>query len=125
MPETISSEAADLALLEELNQGFIRAVANSDVAWFERNLAQDFVNSNPDGSFVDRAAFLRQVAPPCPVADFGVEDVRIALYGDTALARGRTVYTKADGQRAAGRYTDVWLRAGERWVCVSGDVTRG
>lgn len=125
MQDTTPSQAADLALLHELNQGFILAVANSDVGWFDRNLSRDFVNSNPDGSFVERAAFLRQVTPPCPVADFGVEDVRIALYGDTAIARGRTVYTKVGGQRAAGRYTDVWLREDGRWVCVSGDVTRG
>jgi ketosteroid isomerase-like protein len=125
MQNATPSQAADLALLQELNQGFIRAVANSDVGWFDRNLARDFVNSNPDGSFVERAAFLRQVTPPCPVADFDVEDVGIALYGDTAIARGRTVYTKPGGQRGAGRYTDVWLREDGHWVCVSGDVTRG
>jgi len=78
-----------------------------------------------DGTLVDRAAFLRQIAPPCPVSDFGVEDVRIRVLGDTAIAHGRTTYTKPDGQAAAGRYTDVWVRQGGRWVCVSGDVTRG
>ena len=116
---------ADLRSLGELNAGFIRAVRNSDVDWFERNLSEDFLNSNADGSIVDRAAFLRQIAPPCPVNDFGVEDVRIRIFGDTAIAQGRTTYTKAGGEAATGRYTDVWVREGSRWVCVSGDVTRG
>jgi len=115
----------DLEILQELNQGFIRSVRMSDVAWFDQNLSEDFLNSNADGTLVDRAAFLRQIAPPCPVSDFGVEDVRIRVLGDTAIAHGRTTYTKPDGQAAAGRYTDVWVRQGGRWVCVSGDVTRG
>jgi ketosteroid isomerase-like protein len=116
---------ADLEMLLELNQGFIRSVRTSDVAWFDQNLSADFVNSNADGTLVDRAVFLRQIAPPCPVSDFAVEDVRIRLLGDTAIAHGRTTYTKPNGQAAAGRYTDVWVRQGGRWVCVSGDVTRG
>jgi len=120
-----SPSAADLEILQELNQGFIRSVRMSDVAWFDRNLAEDFLNSNADGTLVDRAAFLRQIEPPCPVSNFEVEDVRIRIFGDTAIVHGRTTYTKSDGQAAAGRYTDVWVRQGGRWVCVSGDVTRG
>ena len=116
---------SDLEILQELNQGFIRSVRMSDVAWFDRNLAADFLNSNADGTLVDRAAFLRQIGAPCPVADFSVEDVRIRILGDTAIAHGRTTYTKPGGQPAAGRYTDVWVRQAGRWVCVSADVTRG
>jgi ketosteroid isomerase-like protein len=116
---------ADLEILQELNQGFIRSVRQSDAGWFDRNLSEDFLNSNADGTLVDRAAFLRQIAPPCPVSNFDVEDVRIRILGDTAIIHGRTTYTKPNGQAAAGRYTDVWVRQGERWVCVSGDVTRG
>jgi ketosteroid isomerase-like protein len=116
---------SDLAVLHELNQGFIRSVRTSDVAWFERNLSADFLNSNADGTLVDRAAFLRQIAAPCPVADFSVEDVRIRVLGDAAITHGRTTYIKPAGQPGAGRYTDVWVRQAGRWVCVSADVTRG
>jgi hypothetical protein len=57
---------SDLHTLEALNEGFIRAVRTSDVEWFDQNLSHDFLNSNPDGTLIDRAAFLRQIAPPCP-----------------------------------------------------------
>ena len=124
-PKQDDPNSADLERLHELNLGFIRSVRTSDVAWFDRNLADDFLNSNADGTLVDRAAFLRQIAAPCPVSDLGVEDVRIRLLGDVAIAHGRTTYIKPDGQAAAGRYTDVWVRQGGCWVCVSGDVTRG
>jgi ketosteroid isomerase-like protein len=116
---------SDLQALQELNEGYIRSVRTSDVQWFERNLSQDFLNSNPDGTLIDRAAFLRQIAPPCPVANLGVEDVRIRLFGDAAIAHGRTTYVKPDGQPGAGRYTDTWVREGGRWLCVAAHVTRG
>lgn len=112
-------------ILRELNLGFIRSVRTSDVAWFEQHLSQDFLNGNADGSLADRAAFLRQVAAPCPVADFSVEDVRIRVFGDTAIVHGRTTYTKPGGQPGFGRYTDVWARVAGGWLCVSADVTRG
>ena len=115
----------DLETLEQLNQGYISAVRRSDVAWFGENLSEDFMNSNPDGSLVDRAGFLAQVGRPIAVSDFAAEDVRIRILGEVALIHGRTVYRKADGQPAAGRYTDVWLRSGGRWLCVSAHVTRG
>ena len=123
--DTVDTGAADFEILRELNQGFIRSVRLSDVSWFDRNLAEDFLNSNPDGSLVDRAAFLRQIAAPCPVSNLDVEDVRIRMLGDAAIIHGRTTYTKPDGRPAAGRYTDVWVRQSGRWVCVAADVTRG
>jgi ketosteroid isomerase-like protein len=110
--------------LEELNAGYIRSVATSDVAWFDRHLADDFVNSNADGTLSDRAAFLAAIAKPLPLKDFACEDVRIRVFGDAAIIHARTTYRKPDGQRGAGRYTDVWARRGGRWVCVCADVTR-
>ena len=114
----------DQQALEELNRHYIRSVQESDVAWFERNLSPDFLNSNPDGTLVDRAGFLRQIAPPCPVRNLGTEDVRIRIFGDVAIIHARTTYLKADGQPGAGRYTDIWARQAERWLCVAAHVNR-
>jgi ketosteroid isomerase-like protein len=115
----------DLQRLQALNAGFIRSVRDSDVGWFDENLSNDFLNSNADGTIVDRAAFLAQIGRPCPVSNLETEDVRIRFFGDTAIAHGRTTYTKPDGTAAAGRYTDVYVRQGARWLCVSAHVTRG
>jgi hypothetical protein len=50
------------AKLQELNRNYIRSVDDADVAWFDANLAHEFFNTNPDGSFIDRKAFLAQIA---------------------------------------------------------------
>jgi len=115
----------DLDTLQELNRGYIRSVQNSDVRWFGENLAEDFVNSNPDCSFVDRAGFLAQIARPCSVTSLTAEDVLIQMLGEVAIIRARTAYVKPDGQPGAGRYTDVWARRDGRWVCVAANVSRG
>ena len=111
--------------LRELNRNYIRSVRESDLRWFEANLAEDFMNSNPDGTLVDRAGFLKQIAPPCPVANLEAEDVRIRIIGETAIIHARTTYAKPGGAAGAGRYTDVWARQQGRWLCVSAHVSRG
>ncbi len=114
----------DLGALRRLNDGFIRSVSASDATWFERHLSSDYVNSNPDGTLSDRAAFIGQVARPCAVSKLAAEDVNIRLFGATAIVHGRTTYLKADGTPGAGRYTDVWACVDGQWLCVAGDVTR-
>lgn len=116
----------DLALLGELNEHYVRAVAQSDTAWFERHLSADFLNSNPDGSLVDRAGFLAQVARPSAAKNLRCEDVRIRVINDTALIHARTTYLKPDGQPGFGRYTDIWMRQPDgAWLCAAAHVTRG
>ena len=115
----------DLAILKELNRNYIRSVQESDVGWFRDNLTTDFLNSNPDGTLADRAGFLEQIARPVAISGLQAEDVLIRVLGDIALIHARTRYRKPDGQSGAGRYTDIWQRRGECWLCVAAHVTRG
>ena len=116
---------ADTDVLRQLNQDFVRSVELSGVRCFEEILANDFLNSNPDGSLVDRAGFLAQMARPCAVSNLEIEDVRVRVIGEVAIIHARTTYKKSDGQAGAGRYTDIWARRQGRWLCVSAHVTCG
>ena len=116
--------ASDLEQLRELNRDYIRSVQHSDVRRFDEILADDFVCSNPDGSLVDRAGFLRQTATRVNITNLESHDVTVRLMGDFAIIHARTTYTGADGRPGAGRYTDVWARRGGRWLAVSAHVTR-
>ncbi len=117
-------QTGDVETLDALNTHFIRAVSTADVAWFDQHLDEDFVNTNLDGSLMDRAAFLAQVARPFPLSDFSANDVRIRVLGDAAIVHGRTAYRKPDQQHGVGRYTDVWTRRPEGWRCVAAHATR-
>jgi ketosteroid isomerase-like protein len=99
-----------MAELERLNSDYIAAVQGSDVQRFKGLLSEDFLNSNPDGSLVDRAGFLAQIARPPGIRNLAASDVRIRVLGDVA---------------GWGRYTDIWQRRDGRWQCVAAHVTRG
>jgi ketosteroid isomerase-like protein len=116
---------ADTDALRHLNQDFVRSVQMSDVRRFDEILANDFLNSNPDGSLVDREGFLAQIARPAMISNLEAHDVCIRIMGDIAIIHARTTYKKPDGRAGAGRYTDVWARQQGRWLCVSAHVTRG
>ena len=113
-----------LAKLQQLNRNYVRSVDEADVAWFDANLASDFCNTNPDGTFIDRKAFLAQIARGSSVKDIREHDVVIRILGDFAIIHARTSYLKPDGSQGAGRYTDDWQLRDGRWQCVSAHVTR-
>ena len=116
--------ANDLDILHQLNRDYVRSVEMSNVRWFDQHLAPDFLNSNPDGTLVDRAGFLAQIARPSTVTDLEAHDVRIRIMGDFAIIHARTSYKTANGQAGSGRYTDIWSRRQGRWLCVAAHVTR-
>src|SRR5947209_20622449 len=115
---------SDLEILHQLNRNYVRSVEESDVRWFDENLSTDFLNSNPDGTLVDRASFLGQIGKGSSVTNIREGDVRIVLRGDFAFIHARTTYVKGDGSSGAGRYTDIWWKRDGRWLCVSAHVTR-
>jgi ketosteroid isomerase-like protein len=117
--------ANDVETLEKLNKGYVDAVQHCDVRWFDEHLTQDFLNSNPDGTLVDRAGFLARIAKPAGVKGLEPRDVRIRLMGDFAIIHAKTAYRSSDGRAGAGRYTDIWARRQGRWLCVAAHVTRG
>jgi ketosteroid isomerase-like protein len=122
--QTDTAVTIDLETLRDLNEDYIRSVQTADVRRFDEILADDFLCSNPDGTLVDRSAFLKQTALPVTISGLAAYDVIIRLMGDFAIIHARTSFTKADGQLGAGRYTDVWARRDGRWLAVSAHVTR-
>jgi len=119
-----SKPQSDHDILTALNTDYINSVQHSDVRRFDEILSDEFYCSNPDGSLLDRTAFLRQTAQPVAIKNLTAEDVLIRIMGDTAIIHARTRYTKPDGSTGGGRYTDVWLRQDGRWLAVLAHVTR-
>jgi ketosteroid isomerase-like protein len=115
----------DTETLRRLNEDYVSSVQRSDVRRFDEILAEDFLNTNPDGSLVDRSAFLAQIARPVAISGLEPRDVRIRILGDVAIIHARTTYTKPDGTTGSGRYTDIWARRQGRWLAVAAHVTRG
>ncbi len=122
--ETKLASRTDLETLQNLNRDYINSVQRSDVPRFDEILAEDFLCSNPDGSLIDRAAFLKQTALPVKISNLQTSEVKIRVMGDVAIIHARTTYTGPDGRAGSGRDTDVWARRQGRWLAVSAHVTR-
>ena len=121
---TDTAARSDVATLEQLNRDYITSVQTSDVRRFDEILAEDFLCSNPDGSLVDRKAFLAQTARPVTISNLQAQDVVVRIIGDVAIIHARTTYTLPDGRAGSGRYTDGWARRNGRWLAVFAHVTR-
>src|SRR5271170_6958162 len=117
------TNGSDFEELDGLNQNYIRSVQESDVGWFEGNLATDFVCCRPDGAFLDRAQFLKFTAAPVRFSNLRVHDIMIRVLGDFALIHARTTYALPDGQTGTNRYTDAWARREGRWLAVCAHIT--
>ena len=116
--------AKDYETLSDLNRNYVRSVDEGDIAWFDANLASDFLNTNPDGTLIDRNTFIAQIGRGSSVEDIREHDVTIRIFGDFAIIHARTAYRKPDGTPGGGRYTDDWLFRDGRWQCVSAHVGR-
>jgi ketosteroid isomerase-like protein len=115
---------SDLETLIALNVDYIASVQNSDTKRFDEILSDDFLNTNPDGSLVDRKGFLAQIAPKAKISNLQCHDVNVRLMGDFAVIHARTSYTLPNGNPGSGRYTDIWARRDGKWLCVAAQVAR-
>src|SRR5262249_11750016 len=117
--QTKANAQRDLDTLTGLNRDYFASVQNGDVKRFEEILADDFMMSTPDGSLLDKAAFLKLTAQPVTISGLLVEDVRIRVLGDFAIIHARFDSRSADGKPRRGRYTANWARREGTWVAVS------
>jgi ketosteroid isomerase-like protein len=117
--QTNANVQSDLDTLTALNRDYTASVQKGDVKRFETLLADDFMCSNPDGSLLDKAEFLKMAAKPVTISGLVAENVRVRLLGDFAIIHGRFNSCSADGKQRRGRYTDNWARRDGTWVAIS------
>jgi ketosteroid isomerase-like protein len=118
------SLSTDLEVLERLNDDYIASVRQPNARRFAEILGDDFLCSLPDGSLIDRAAFLDRIAHAPAMTDLRVYEVMIRVLGDVAIVHARTGFSHPDGTPGSGRYTDVWARRDGHWLAVAAQFSR-
>lgn len=104
------------------------ALVARDAAALTSILDERFVYTNASGERMDREGYLARYvrSPDVTWHDQELEDVEVALHGDTAILTGR-VHDRATfaGQDldAWFRTTFVYVRSGDRWRCVAGHTS--
>ena len=119
----------DPALLHTLNDHYVRAFREADIAWYDAHLAAEYVVVSSDGALHDRASALARFARPTfatTMKSFPVGNVQVRRFGPVALIHAENAYEMKDGRRGVSRYTDIWHQAGGvggRWLCIAAHIT--
>ena len=124
-----NAQSADLNELSKLNAQFITNFIAEDTVSHSRIIHKDFVCIQSNGAIVGREDYLKGWARGYTTAgykSFSFTDEYIRIFGNTALVRSKTVYTKeVDGKIVSGAsvYTDTYVKEKGRWLCVQAQIT--
>jgi ketosteroid isomerase-like protein len=116
--------------LLRLQREWLDAYQKHDPVALERIEADDFTLTEADGKVTTKAediASIRNAKPPQPDDSFEVEDVKVRVYGETAILMGRVILKyRNKGQLVVERYryTDTYLRRRGRWQVFASQLTR-
>ncbi len=118
----VEEELIDLAI--EWDQ----AMVENDAVAIGRYMADDWTIIGPDGSIAEKATFLGLVKSGALSHDvMESEDLRVRVYGDTAVVISRGVSGgKYQGQafRETERVSCVFVRQEGQWKCVHTHLSR-
>jgi ketosteroid isomerase-like protein len=110
-----------------LERAWIDAAQKYDVAWFERNIADTFINTDEEGVVTDKPAMVADVKNHADTFEsLTYDDLKVKVYGDTAIAYGTAVIkgtSKGKPVNSRSQWTDTWIKRAGKWQCVASQGT--
>ena len=121
-PASVTSNPDKMQIID-LEHQWLRAASAGDRDTLESLLADNFVDVNVDGQVRDRAQVIGRPGAP-PHSTQTLEELRVRVWGDTAVATGINVVHSLDkGWTVAVPFTDTFTRVQGRWRAVSSQET--
>lgn len=104
------------------------AIISKDRPAIAANMAESFMQIDSDGSTADKRQFIDDVvAEDLTISPYTVENLRIRIYGTTALLTGTTIMHgtfKGKPFTSHYRFTDTYVKQHGRWQVVNVQTTR-
>ena len=125
----METRTQDSAELSELNRQFIENFTTQDAARHDEIIHKDFVCIQSDGSIVGREEYMKgwpAAYTHSGYTAFTYTDESIRIFGDIALVRSKTVYTKKIGDKELkgnSVYTDTYVKENHHWKCIQAQIT--
>jgi len=108
--------------VEQTERALIRAITDRDLAVYDRIVADDYVALTVEGTETTKPQAMEMYRSGARrYADLEIYDVRVRVYGDTAVLAARTRgYRLEKDQRVPNlvRYVRVYARRDGRWRAV-------
>jgi len=122
-----TSISDDESKIRALESAWNLAEEEKNISALDQMLAATFVYTEFDGSFSDKAQFLKTVKTSAPTSDqITNQEVAVALYGNTAVVTGifrEKVIENGKPFTRRGRFTDTWLNQNGVWLCIASQAT--
>jgi len=104
------------------------ATLKNDASVFERLLADDWLNTNANGTVTTKAQLMSLVkSGTFKISSLEYDDVMVRAYKDTAVVTGRSTSTRMgqDNKLIIGqvRFTRVYIKRDKGWQVVSAQST--
>ena len=114
----------DQAALTQIQQTLAKAWVAGDRSTIERMIAPEWRSTGPDGRGTDRASVLAEVFEKRvhTIRRLEIDDVRVHVFGDTAVVTGRTHGVGEFGGAPYDvviRFTDTFVRRKGQWQAVA------
>jgi Domain of unknown function (DUF4440) len=116
---------SDLETLRRLNRAFIHNYVTNDVLSHHAILHPQFAYMASNGKRLSRADYLSNWAhgfDPEVITYWDMRGEDISIAGETAIVRAANAYVE-NGQSGMACYTDVYVRAGGRWLCLHAQIS--
>jgi ketosteroid isomerase-like protein len=119
----------DSLQLSTLNARFINNFVTQNVTAHSKLIHPDFVCIESNGHIIDRDTYLKNWATDFDNSGYTAfthEDESIRIFGDIALVRSKTTYTKpVNGAVTKGHtiYTDTYKKENGEWRCIQVQIT--
>jgi ketosteroid isomerase-like protein len=114
--------------VENLESQWLKALIQNDIATVNRLLADDYLGIDPNGTLETKAdALAQQRSGTMKITSIEPDNVKVRVYGDTAVVTSRVDVVGHDGDRdISGRYhyTRVYNHRSGEWKIVSFEASR-
>jgi len=108
--------------LAGMERAWCAALVKKDAAALESILADDFTGVGSGGTTSTKAAQLSDVKAG-GVRSCVHDNIKVRLYGDTAVLTGHTVLTGTGFNNRQVLWTDTFVKRNGRWQCVASHST--
>jgi ketosteroid isomerase-like protein len=121
------SSTSDEIQIKQLERAWNQAEAKQEVKEVSAILADTFVYTDYDGSFMNKSEYMKWVAAPQQKADHLYDEgITVQVYGAAAVATGiyrETGTNKGKPYTIRSRFTDTWIKRNNVWLCVASHST--
>jgi ketosteroid isomerase-like protein len=120
------SDAEISQTLQSIEQAWLNAEKNHDVAAFEKIVADDWIAITPEGKSQTKAERAAEIKAG-HIDSATLDDMKVRVFGDTAVVTGTdNEVSSEDGKKSSNHYvwTDVFVKRNGKWLAVASQTAQ-